>query len=335
MTAMDEIFAYRFDGLGGGLRVVPEELGQGGGQGAGQPGGETGTPGFLWLHIRRDSEEGSACLSRIGLDQFILDALTAEETRPRCTVHGDGVLLNLRGVNLQPGAEPEDMVSVRFWIERGRIVGAWRRPLHAIEDLIEAISRGQAPSTPGELIARTALRLADRAEPAVADLNEALDDLEEAALFGNLSAETRKDLPRIRQKAIALRRFMVPQRDALTTMEIEDLGWLSERDRSRLREAAERVTRLGEELDAIRDRAQIVHDQIMDERAERMNRNMLVLSVVAAVFLPLGLVTGLLGINVGGIPGATSDTAFLVVCGLLAAIAALQVCLVRRFGLLG
>ena len=40
---------------------------------------------------------------------------------------------------------------------------------------------------------------------------------------------------------------MVPQRDALATLEIEDLGWLSDRDRGRLREAAERVLRLGEE----------------------------------------------------------------------------------------
>jgi zinc transporter len=335
MTAMDDIIAYRFDGHGGGQRIAAHDLGPGPADEDEAGTGQSGTSGFLWLHVRRDSDDGATFLARIGLDQFILDALTAEETRPRCTVHGDGVLLNLRGVNLQPGAEPEDMVSVRLWIERGRIVGAWRRPLHAIDDLIEAISRGQAPSTTGELIARIALRLADRAEPAVADLNEELDDLEEAILFGDFSAETRKELPRIRQKAIALRRFMVPQRDALTTMEIEDLDWLSERDRSRLREAAERVTRLGEELDAIRDRAQIVHDQIMDERAEAMNRNMLVLSVVAAIFLPLGLVTGLLGINVGGIPGATSDTAFLVVCGLLAAIVAVQIWLVKRFGLLG
>jgi zinc transporter len=138
----------------------------------------------------------------------------------------------------------------------------------------------------------------------------------------------------VRHQAIVLRRYMVPQRDALTTLEIEDLGWLGDRDRSRIREAADRVTRLGEELDAIRDRAQIVHDQIMDRRAEAMNRNMLVLSVVAAIFLPLGLITGLLGINVGGIPGEAWPWAFWVVCGLLVGIAAGQVLVFRRIGLM-
>ncbi|MGI1662783.1 zinc transporter ZntB [Palleronia sp. KMU-117] len=326
MTQIEDIIAYRFDGKGKAVRIDPDD--------AGGLHPATGTE-FLWVHIRRDSDEGTAFLGNLGLDNFIFDALTAQETRPRCTVHGDGVLVNLRGVNLQPGAEPEDMVSVRFWIEGHRIVGAGRRTLHAVEDLIDAMGRGQSPSSPGDFIARLALRLSDRAEPAVADLNEELDTLEEAALEGDYSAESRRYLPRIRQKAIALRRFMVPQRDALTTMEIEDLDWLSERDRSRLREAAERVTRLGEELDAIRDRAQVVHDQIMDERAEAMNRNMLLLSVVTAIFLPLGLVTGLLGINVGGIPGAQNSQAFFVVCGLLAVLAALQVYLVRRFGLMG
>jgi zinc transporter len=326
MVQPDEIAAYRFDGNGGAERVPPETFGE---MGAGDG------PGFVWVHVRLDSAAGRAYLGTLGLDQFIVDALTAEETRPRCTVHGEGVLLNLRGVNLQPGAELEDMVSVRFWIEDNRVVGAWARPLHAVDDLTEAFERGHAAGSPGELIARLALRLADRADPAVADLNDELDDLEEAALEGDLSYEIRKGLPRIRQRSIALRRFMFPQRDALTTMEIEDLDWLTERDRSHIREAAERVTRLGEELDAIRDRAQVVHDEIIDERAEAMNRNMLILSVVTAIFMPLGLVTGLLGINVGGIPGAKSDAAFFIVCALLAVMAGLQIWLVRRLGLLG
>jgi zinc transporter len=326
MADLDGIIAYRFDGHGTATRIDPDVAR------APERASETG---FLWVHVRHDSDDGRELLRRLGLDSHIFDALTAQETRPRCTVHGDGVLLILRGVNLQPGAEPEDMVSVRLWIEQDRIIGAGRRTLHAIDDLIEALSRGQAPSTPGEFIARLALRLADRAEPAVSDLNESLDELEERAIEGGITIETRKGLPRIRQKAIALRRFMLPQRDALTTMEIEDLGWLAERDRSRLREAAERVTRLGEELDAIRDRAQVVHDQFMDQRAEAMNRNMLILAVVTAIFLPLGLVTGLLGINVAGIPGAENSYAFLMVCVLLAGMAAVQIYLVRRFGLLG
>ena len=87
--------------------------------------------------------------------------------------------------------------------------------------------------------------------------------------------------------------------------------------------------RMAEELDAIRDRAQIVHDQIMDKRAEVMNKQMLLLSIVAAIFLPLGLVTGFLGINVGGIPGADNQWGFWIVCGLLIVCVVFQLALLR------
>jgi zinc transporter len=156
----------------------------------------------------------------------------------------------------------------------------------------------------------------------------------EETVLDDATARLRAELAEIRRSAIVLRRFMFPQRDALTTLQIEDLSWLDERERGRIREAAERVTRLAEELDAIRDRAAIVHDQVTDQRAEALNRSMLILAVVAAVFLPLGLITGLLGINVGGIPGSDYPYAFEIVCALLVLIAVGQVVLFIRLKLL-
>jgi zinc transporter len=314
---------FGFDGAGGARALDVDEIDS-----------DTDAYAFVWVHLRRGAPGTDELLHRICLDAFVESALVEEETRPRCTIHGDGALLILRGVNLNPGAEPEDMVSIRLWIEDRRIVSVGRRPLFGVADVMEGISRRQGPSRPGDLVARLALRLADRTEPVVAALNERVDDLEEAVLEQALSI-SRKELADIRRVAIVLRRYMIPQRDALTTFEIEDLAWLDQSDRSRLREASERVTRLGEELDAIRDRAQVVHDQIMDNRAEIMNRQMLVLSVVAAVFLPLGLVTGLLGINVGGIPLASDPWGFWVVCGLLVVIGGFQIWLFRRMGLIG
>lgn len=260
-------------------------------------------------------------------------ALTAEKTRPRFAVHCDGALLNLRGVNPLLKAEPQDMISVRLWIEKHRVVGVWLRPLRAVADLIQSIERNQAPVTPGDLVAKRALRLADRAEPTVAGLNERPDDIEDVVL-GESAHSQRAELADIRRSAIAIRRYFVPQRDALTSLEIEDLDWLQQQDRNRVREAADRVTRLGEELDAIRDRAQLVYDEIMDRRSEAMDRHMLFLSVVAAIFLPLGLLTGLLGINVDGIPGAQVPWAFVIVFASLVVLAVPQFLIFRTIGLI-
>ncbi|NKX43158.1 zinc transporter ZntB [Roseicyclus persicicus] len=312
--------ALRLDGRGGAVDLPPGEAALAG-------------PGFTWLQLPVTAPDTVARLHAAGLDDYVVEALTAEETRPRCTVHEDGVILILRGVNLNPGAEPEDMVSVRLWVTGDRVIGATRRPLHAIDDLVAACRRGLAPQSPGDFVSKLALRLADRAEPAVAELNEVMDDIEEAALTPE-DGIPRAPLSAARRSAILLRRHLVPQRDALTTLEIEDLPWLADRDRARLREAADRVTRLGEELDAIRDRAQLLHDQLMDQRAERLNQRMLLLSVVAAIFLPLSLLTGLLGINVGGVPGAGQPWAFWVVAGVLVAVGVALWAWVRRTGML-
>jgi len=310
-----------FDGAGGAVVLEPDAT------------APVVGPGFTWLHLRRDAPGNDARLNAAALDGFVHAALVADDTRPRCTFHGDGAILILRGVNLNPGAEPEDMISVRLWIEQARIVSVGLRPLQALSDMLQALGRTHAPETPDALVAQLAVRLADRAEPVVAALNERVDALEEADGADMLKG-ARAELADIRRMAIALRRYMVPQKDALTTFDEDDLGWLAPAARSRLREAAERVARLGEELDAIRDRAQIVQDQIMDARAEAMNRQMLILSVVAAVFLPLGLITGLLGVNVGGVPGATSPIAFWVLCAVLVLMGGVQVWLFRKIGLL-
>jgi zinc transporter len=287
---------------------------------------------FIWVHMNRMNSEALRWLKSAGIDDHVYEALTAEETRPRCTLHGNGVIVNLRGINLNPGAEPEDMVSVRLWIENKRLISLGLRPLAAVRDLIESLKPPLAPVSPGDLVSRLALRLADRTEPTVSALNEQIDDIEDQVI-DDITEVSRPQLADIRRTAIVLRRYMFPQRDALTSLEIENVDWLSDRDRSHIREAAERMMRLSEELDAIRDRAQVVHDQIMDSRAERINRQTLVLAVVAALFLPLGLITGLLGINVGGIPGAGNHWAFWIVCALLVAIGAGQLWLFKRIGL--
>jgi len=304
-VTLPPIAVFSLDGEGGALAADLNHL----------PLSDPGSNGFefVWIQLQRDNADALDWLeSDSGLDSFIREALTAEDTRPRCTVHGQGAIINLRGVNLHEGAEPEDMISLRLWVEKRRVVGVWRRPLYAVADLMASLERGSAPVSPGDLVAKLALRLVDRMEPTVADLHEQIDDMEDVlddpkASFG------RGVLADLRRQAIILRRYIAPQRDALNTLAIEDLDWLTERDRSRIREAGDKTTRVAEELESVRERAAIVHDQLLERRAEQMNRYTLLLSVVAAIFLPLGLLTGLLGINVGGIPGADNRWAFAIV----------------------
>lgn len=269
---------------------------------------------FRWISIRRDSAGAAEELEKLDLDPLVLEALVDEETRPRFTPFGDGAVIILRGVNLHPGAEPEDMISIRLWIEKERIVSVWLRPLAAVGDVKRMLRQGYTPPTPGALVARLALRLIDRAEPVIGNLSDTIDQLEEEALSSEEPPDSTA-LSRIRRTAIKLRRYLFPQRDALTTLEIEEMTWIGAEDRIGLGEAVNRLTRLCEELDAIRERAAVAIDEIRSRQADAMNHRMLTLSVIAAIFMPATLVSGLLGMNVGGIPLSESPLGFVFVAG--------------------
>ena len=61
-----------------------------------------------------------------------------------------------------------------------------------------------------------------------------------------------------------------------------------------------------------------------------MNRTMYLLTIVSAVLLPPSLLTGLFGINVGGMPGVESHTAFWIVTVSIPIVAAVEIVVLRH-----
>lgn len=315
------INAFVLDGNGGGRSLKWKDIREH------QP-----DSGVLWIHLDRAAKDSQKfILEEAGLDPIIADALLAEETRPRSATISGGILAILRGVNLNPGADPEDMVSLRAWVERHRIITLRGRRALAAQDIRDAIKSGHGPKDAGEFLVQLATRLIDRMNPVLNDLDEAVDDAEEHVLEVQ-SHEMRLRLGRLRREAIALRRHMAPQRDAIARLQTDAPPWLDERDRARLREVSDRITRYVEDLESLRERAAVVQEELTARLAEQMNQTMYMLAMVAAVFLPLGLITGLLGVNVGGIPGGGDNHpwAFWVLCAMLVVLAGVQVWWFKR-----
>ena len=284
----------------------------------------------LWVHLDRSYAESVNWIrDESGINPIIAEALIAAETRPRAVARGDGALIILRGVNLNPGAEPEDMVGLRIWIERNRIVSVRYRRLQAVQDIRDELARGQGPETPGMFLANIAERLADRMEPVISGLAEDLDALD-LAVDSSTDEAPRHRLRTLRHRAIALRRYLSPQRDALIRLFMDDTPMLSGADKMMLHEVGDRMIRYVEELEEAREHALVLQDELMTRLSERMNKTMYLLTIVAAIMLPLSFVTGLLGINVGGIPLAESENGFLVVCIVMAVIGVVEVWLFKK-----
>lgn len=263
------------------------------------------------------------------LDNIILDALLAEETRPRILEFKNGVLLILRGVNLNENAEPEDMVSTRIWVDPARIITLQVRNLKAIHDIQERIETANGPKNAGEFLTMISSRLFERMEPTFSELDDKLDDIEEKVIEDPEPSE-RKEITTIRKQAIIFRRYIIPQRDVMMQLRTSELPFLDQHHKRKIQENLDRLIRYIEDLDAIRERAQIVKDELSTILADRLNKNMYILSVIAAIFLPLGFLTGLLGINVGGIPGAENPASFWVFCFLLITLVAGQVIIFKK-----
>jgi len=318
--------AYRLDGQGMGHPIDWSDV-------------KKWTPdqGVIWIDLDCTHANTETWLrTGSGLDSFVVDGMMIRETRPRCETYNDGVLVVLRGVNLRPDANPEDMVSIRIWVDDHRVISTRYRHLMAIEDLRNQLTSGKGPVSAGHLVARFSGLLTDRMGPVIEDLGEQVSDLEDWMIEidgdgqQNLR-DVRFKLAQLRRTAIALRRYIAPQRDALNRLSMFDEVWIDDRTRGRLRETVDRVTRITEELDDVRERSALIQDELTNRISQRMERTMYVLTVVATIMLPLGFLTGLLGINVGGIPGAETKWAFWAVCGGLITLVAAEVTLFKKF----
>ncbi|MDB5505942.1 MAG: zinc transporter ZntB [Devosia sp.] len=299
---------YAFDGKGG---YRPGLLG---------PTADRGR-GFELLLLPHDSATCTPWLTET-FGQVIAEALLEREARPHCTLYEDGALISMITRAIADKLQAGNQQFAQFWLEKGRVIAVTDM---SIEELVGTVSGKtvRAPTSPVSLVSRVALRFADRLEPLLDALNEKTDDLEEEVL-GKHNDRTRVRLNAARRAAILLRRTLLPMRDALTTLETAEFAWVSVRDRSRMREVVGWTSRLAAEINSFGERAALVQEQITDRRAEQLNRSLLILAAVTTIFMPLTLITGILGMNVAGIPYADSRWAFPIVVGALVLVGGLQ-----------
>jgi zinc transporter len=276
-------------------------------------------PGFVWTHVESGTDDALPAMISADIPDVAANALVATETRPRCDRIDEGAIVNIRGPAAVETEDSDRLVSIRMWARAGKVDSVTRRPLAATGNVMAKMEAGKILD-PGDLVAGFAREISAALDPQIADLGDRLDDCESELTDGN-KFRLRSAITAIRSEAIAYRRFVAPDRDALLTLAALDFDWLAEDDRLHIREAADRFARMAEELEAVRERSALLHEQLTDLRAEEIDQRALLISIVAFIFLPLTFITGLLGMNVEGIPYAHTHYAFwgvVAVCFLIA-----------------
>ncbi|WP_068827184.1 CorA family divalent cation transporter [Pseudomonas sp. BMS12] len=309
--------AFVLDGQGGARSIGYEQL----------QGLQLADHESLWLHWDRGHPQTSAWLrENSDLSEFACDLLLEENTRPRLlNLAQQQLLLFLRGVNLNPGAEPEDMVSVRIHAEPHRVISLRLRPLRATEELIAQFQRGEGPCDAAQLVLELAYQLTARVEGLLDELAEQLDSEEEQLDSDERYVPDHDLILHLRRRAAGLRRFLAPQRELFAQLARSGFG-----DGDQWNELNNRLMRYLEELEMVRERVGLVLESEERRMSDKMNRTMYLLGIITGLFLPMSFLTGLLGINVGGIPGSESEHGFLLTCALIGALVVFQVWLFRR-----
>lgn len=316
------LFGRVLDGHGGG-RVIDWEEAR-----AWKP----AAPGeVLWLHLCRNIPGIAEWLEHeIGVPEPTAELLTSDQTRPRAFREGEALVATLRGINFNPGAEPEDMVSMQLWSDGERVFTLRRLPLQTPRDVLATIDNGTGPKDAGALITALVEQMVARMNQAIVDMNDHIDWLEEIDLSEHSDASLRK-ISTIRRNCLALKRHMAPQHDAMESISREAPQWFEKHDRREIAETIHRLRRYIDDLDISKESAIVLQDEIRAGALARSEKTSYLLGIVAAIFLPLGFVTGLLGINVGGMPGVEDGDAFWIVVGMCSAIFVVQLLLFRKW----
>jgi zinc transporter len=295
--------AYQLDGKGGGKKASWSEIDHNNDEGVG------------WIHLDSNSCQTEEWLNKsYKLDSKITKLLFSKESRPRCIISADGILLILRDLSSSSKANPQDMLSIKIWIDKHHIITTCNTNSEVINEIISEIERGQAPNSSTQFFVRINNKVTRTIGEVLLELIDKTDELEDEIITAQ-SNLLRPKIADIRRKAILLHRYLVPHRDACSRLELERLSPLtSEDDIAGMREASQLIMRYLEDIDSIRDRTVVNYEQLESRLVEQMNQRMYMLSMVAVIFLPLSFITGLLGINVGGIPGVKDHWAFPIVC---------------------
>jgi zinc transporter len=311
--------------------------GRGGGRSIGWTEAKQWTPvndkEVLWLHLDRTLPGVREWLQEaLQVSEPTTELLTSDDTRPRAFRERQTLVATLRTINFNPGADPEDMVSMQLWSDGRRLLTLRRHPLQSAREVLAMLDgRDDGPDDVGSLITQLVEHMIQRMNRTVVDMNEQIDALFEIDCDTEDANDVLTRISAIRRDCLALKRHMGPEHVALEAMSREAPDWFEEHDRREIYESIALLRRFLDDIDVSKESAVVLMDELRGRAVSRTERTNRLLTVVSTVFLPLTFLTGLIGMNVAGIPNAEHPNAFWAIVGLCGAVLIVQLILFHRW----
>lgn len=319
------VWAYRFVRGQAGQSVAAAEVAQ-------HLSANASGDGFLWLHF---------AVSNVASERFMREHLALPDVFYEMMKDGAGstrleqdesrLIAQLHDVLFSAKLDESTASSVSVCVEPRLLVTARRRPLRSIDRVRAAVKSGQTFRTSTDLLGQLLREQADVLAQIVRDVSARVDTIEDQLLSERVTA-SRRELGQLRRTLVRLQRLLAPEPAALFRLLNRPPSWIAEDDLQDLRHAAEEFSVSVGDSSSLIERVKLIQEELGALVSEQTGRTLFTLTVVTVLALPINLVAGLFGMNVGGIPLAGSPHGFAIVVATLALATGLIVWLFSRRG---
>ena len=284
-------------------------------------GSEAGAETIIWVDLDGRATDSVEWLkNESGLPDQVISRLLEQSTLNHHEKLDDGLLLRFHPQEILTAVGESDSTSVGLWFERDRVISIWSDPIPALETLKAKASQHQGSWAPLEILTCLINSHVSKLESLIVMVSDETDDLEEQILE-SIDDANAAQLDIVRRKTIRIRRQLLALRNLLVFILSDQSLPISDDDRPAIESVTDRVRNYLEILEGCHERAHLLRDQIESQMNARLNQITYNLTIVATVFLPLSFLTGLLGMNVAGIPDEHDPRGFVIVCTAMVLIA--------------
>ncbi|HEV7446168.1 MAG TPA: transporter [Steroidobacteraceae bacterium] len=272
---------------------------------------------FVWLHLSLSNAAAERWMRQsLQLADAFYESLHEGVGSTRLEVEGDALVAVMHDVLFNLSFDAANISTVSLCMDPRLVVTARLRPLRSVDRLRASVKAGQSIRSSAELLAHL---LHDQADVLVDIIRQstARVDAVEDNLLANRIGVSRNELSTLRRSLVRLQRLLAPEPAALFRLLNRPPAWLSEDDLGDLRQAAEEFSTAVVDAGALTERLKLLQEELSALVSEHSNRTLFILTAVTVLALPINLVAGLLGMNVGGIPLSQHHQGFMLVVGSL------------------
>jgi zinc transporter len=264
----------------------------------------------LWLHFNFADTRADRWIAECEhIPPAARELLLENDPRIRLEPLGNGLAGVLGDLHHDFEINPEGLGVLRIYIGEQLVVSGRDHPLESSNRLRRELRAGESVGSSLMWLTHLVHQMAETFGAAVHDLNHTVEDTEDRILNERFTEEG-KALGRVRRLLARLRRHLGANRQALLHARARLPRWARDEDVTQLRLAIERLDAVAQDLDSVQERARLLQEEIASRIGEQTNRNVYVLSIVTAVMLPITLVSGIFGMNVGGLPWLQDPSGF-------------------------